>query len=92
LSKDKLKFILKSGDNFYPREAGKSKIQFDLSKSEQGYPCVYLGESGCSIYDNRPSVCKKYPTRPSVQRHLSRCSYIFDEKGNRSGECDGCKS
>ena len=91
LSKDKLNFILSSGDNFYPREAGKSKIQFDLSKPEEGYPCINLTKDGCSIYDSRPSACEKYPTRPSVQRYLSKCSYVFDEKGNRSGACDGCK-
>lgn len=32
-----------------------------LKMNERGY-CMFLGETGCTIYHNRPVVCRNYPT------------------------------
>jgi len=43
----------------------------------------------CSIYKNRPDICKRYPERRSQTNYYEKCSYSFigDE---RIGECNKC--
>jgi Fe-S-cluster containining protein len=30
-------------------------------KAEEGKPCPFLGEDGCTVYENRPWACRMYP-------------------------------
>jgi len=47
-------------------------------------------KSICKIYENRPKVCKNFPTGPGEIREFPSCTFWFDEKGVRHGECSGC--
>ena len=44
----------------------------------------------CTIYDNRPEVCKQFPSNANMIKDFPSCSYYFDGDGNRHGECNGC--
>ena len=35
---------------------------------ETPYPCPFLGESGCTVYSDRPSACRTYPLERGVER------------------------
>lgn len=39
----------------------------------------------CSIHENKPEICKKYPEVDSWRP--SECTYAFDDKGQRQGSC-----
>lgn len=74
----------------------KTRDEFDdlyISKSESGkmvinaIPCHFLDENKCTIYENRFSSCKEFPSLhlPFVQRrlftifmHYQRCPIIFN--------------
>lgn len=44
----------------------------------------------CKIYDERPDVCKNFPSGLGEIREFPSCTFWFDEKGKRKGECSGC--
>jgi uncharacterized protein len=51
------------------RLSGKSAPEFTVDDEEGGPPrlrnqngqCVFLGETGCTVYDARPAGCRLYP-------------------------------
>lgn len=43
----------------------------------------------CSIYDDRPQVCKDFPTRHINFKYYPSCTYWF-EGMERKGECSRC--
>jgi len=42
----------------------------------------------CFIYESRPIVCRKFPRIPKDLVEFPRCTYSFDEDGNRQGKCN----
>ena len=44
----------------------KERGQDVLDRKENG-ECVYLAETGCSIHDNAPDICKRFDCRVLVQ-------------------------
>ncbi len=53
---------LVSGDNpYFPA------VMLALTDEGKG-ECPFLGESGCSVYDNRPTDCRTYPLERAVDR------------------------
>ena len=38
------------------------KLVFSLAQKENG-DCVYLGENGCTNYENRPAICREFDCR-----------------------------
>lgn len=44
----------------------------------------------CSIYEDRPDVCKRFPTQERLKSHLKSCSYTFAGLNERFGECNRC--
>lgn len=40
------------------------------------YACVYLTEEGCSIYEYRPAVCRKFDCRSLI---ITKESHVLDE-------------
>ena len=64
---------------------------FDLTKPEEGFPCINLGENGCSYHpEGKPHRCINYPTFEKELTQIVSCGYEFDEKGVRTGSCDRC--
>jgi len=64
---------------------------FDLTKPEEGFPCINLGEDGCSYHpEGKPHRCKNYPTFEKELTQIVSCGYEFDEEGVRTGSCDRC--
>ena len=72
---------------------------FDMTKPEEGYPCVNLNKKGgCKLHggheditkQSHPYVCKLFPRFEHSIRNITTCSYTFDKNGNRSGVCNGC--
>lgn len=64
---------------------------FDLTKPEEGFPCINLTKDGCVHHpDVKPHRCKQYPIFEQEIAFASSCIYKFDEKGIRSGECNRC--
>lgn len=50
-------------------------------KDHRGRVCYYLGESGCSIQDSKPTQCRQMDCR-----NLARTfSYTYAKKLNRAG-------
>ena len=43
----------------------------------------------CSIYEDRPQICRDFPTRETENLKYPSCTYWFDVKG-RHGECSRC--
>ena len=43
----------------------------------------------CSIYEDRPQVCKDFPTKYTNFKYYPSCTYWF-ENGERKGECSRC--
>jgi len=43
-----------------------------LKLNEQSEACPYLKDTGCSVYDDRPSACRTYPLERAVDRSSSR--------------------
>jgi len=59
---------------------------FDLTKPEEGFPCINLGEDGCSYHpEGKPHRCKNYPTFEKELTQIVSCGYEFDEEGVRTG-------
>jgi Fe-S-cluster containining protein len=48
-----------------------------------------MTKKGCSIYENRPDVCRNFPVSTAAIEEFSECGYYF-ENGTRKGECNGC--
>jgi Fe-S-cluster containining protein len=44
------------------KERGTAFAICELKRRDNG-DCIYLGEAGCTIYDRRPSVCRKFDCR-----------------------------
>ena len=64
---------------------------FDLTKPEEGFPCINLGENGCSYHpDEKPYRCKQYPSLTYEISLTRACSYHIDDEGVRTGSCDRC--
>lgn len=70
---------------------GQSPIQFDMTKPDEGYPCIHLKDNKCSMYGGRPKACQSFPYSEKSMIRTPNCSYTFVD-GVRSGECNGCKS
>jgi Fe-S-cluster containining protein len=43
---------------------------------EEGYPCPFLVEQGCSVYKDRPSACRTYPLERAVEKGGSRSRLV----------------
>ena len=43
----------------------------------------------CSIYKNRPDICKRYPEHRTQTHYYEKCSYSFVGV-KRIGECNRC--
>ena len=65
---------------------------WDMTNSEDGYPCEKLTSGGCSIYSDRPSKCRNFPNSPALLKKLPNCTIYFDDNGNHVGTCNGCQS
>jgi len=64
---------------------------FDLTKPEDGLPCINLGKDGCSYHpEGKPNRCKNYPTFEKELTQIASCGYEFDKDGNRTGSCNRC--
>ena len=58
--------FLQKGDNpFFPT------VKLKLSDDDRK-PCPFLKETGCSVYDDRPSACRTYPLERAVDRSIVR--------------------
>ena len=47
--------------------------------------CSYLKNNTCSIYENRPNVCKTYPLSPNIDNEIyidTSCPEIYKGKNN----------
>ena len=44
-------------------------MKYYLARKENE-DCVYLGETGCTIYEQRPDACRKYDCRDYVESGL----------------------
>ena len=55
----------------------------ELGESEHG-ECAKLvwvnGQAVCSIYDDRPEVCRHFPNHPLSIATIPECSYRFTER------------
>ena len=40
--------------------------------SKPGGECIYLGEGGCTIYERRPSTCRRFDCRVVTQKMSKR--------------------
>ena len=49
-----------------------------------------MDKKKCLIYDKRPDLCRDFPVKASNIKYFDKCTYKFDEKGVRSGECCRC--
>ncbi len=54
--------FLERGDNLYFPTV-KLRLKEDDSKA-----CPFLGDDGCSVYENRPTACRTYPLERAVDR------------------------
>jgi len=64
---------------------------FDLTKPEEGLPCINLGVDGCSYHpDGKPDRCKKFPVFEKDVILAPTCAYQFDKEGNRTSSCNRC--
>lgn len=71
---------------------GNLPFSFDMTDSDNGYPCTHLTELGCDIYETKPAVCDAFPEKEDNLRHSDcSCSFSFDEYGERAGTCDKCE-
>ena len=43
----------------------------------------------CSIYKDRPQICRDFPSRETENLRYQSCTYWFDING-RQGECSRC--
>jgi len=34
---------------------------------DEGHPCSFLSDKGCTVYENRPYSCRAYPLEPAMQ-------------------------
>lgn len=66
---------------------------FDLTKPEEGFPCINLTKDGCIYHpDEKPYRCKQYPISERNIMSMPGCVYKFDEEGVRTGACNRCMS
>jgi hypothetical protein len=67
---------------------------FDLTKPEEGFPCINLHEEdgGCHYHESgdKPDKCKRHPVKESDVQFINTCSYSFDENGVRTSTCNKC--
>jgi len=85
--------VLRGDQTIYP-EGNADKLQFDMSKPEEGYPCTELNldDGTCNVHESKSNACYNFPIRLSNMDKLPNCSYSFDEAGIRSGVCNRCLS
>lgn len=57
---------LEPGENFYAYKTISVNGRAQLQKGEDGN-CVYLGETGCTIYDRQPRMCRALDCRKYAQ-------------------------
>jgi len=55
---DTASFLSTYCESYSDRRTG---FPFVVLKAKQGGRCVFLGEDGCQLYENRPSCCRNYP-------------------------------
>lgn len=77
------------------------KWGWDLTKPEEGFPCINLTPSGCPYHNvgpteqGKPDRCNKYPYVPKDLHLISTCSYSFTEISpgvwEVQGSCNRCK-
>ena len=48
----------------------------------------------CLIWERRPVICQRFPTKPQEVAGFLMCTFRFDEKGERHGSCElkGCRT
>jgi len=52
--------------------------------------CTFLdGENLCSIYENRPPVCRTFPFRVDAVDGLLRAEFVFEKRPDYSPYCPG---
>ena len=56
------------------------KKQFMLAHKPNG-ECVYLGESGCTIYERRPAICREFDCRKMFKRFDRDTRRLMVRKG-----------
>lgn len=75
---------------------------YDMLNRKDGYPCTELVDGKCRHHEDgetplesdKPILCKIFPRLQSALDApvpIKTCSYRFDDEGERTGSCDGCK-
>ena len=41
-------------------------------RDDEGQSCPFLGEAGCTVYEDRPSACRTYPLERAVDRNPAK--------------------
>lgn len=57
-------YLVKSENPFFP------SVKLKLSEDKKS--CPFLSESGCQVYNDRPSACRTYPLERAVDRQSDR--------------------
>jgi Fe-S-cluster containining protein len=64
------------GDNLASYEHEMADLPFDgrraILKRKPNGDCVYLGETGCTIYDRAPAICRHFDCRKAYQAFIAR--------------------
>ena len=45
----------------------------------------------CLRQKEKPKICVDFPKTAAHIKHFDKCTYVFDEDGNRSGYCCDCE-
>lgn len=48
--------------------------------------CIYLGEGGCTIYDRRPAVCRKFDCRLFFKGHSRNERRVVERQAKQRSE------
>lgn len=48
---------------------------------KENLDCIYLGESGCTIYERRPLICREFDCRLMVLKTTKRERAVMERKG-----------
>ncbi|HTY74002.1 MAG TPA: YkgJ family cysteine cluster protein [Candidatus Nanoarchaeia archaeon] len=63
--------------NSFAKEAsGNAPYLFEMKKNPDSSMCIFLKDNVCSIYDNRPLVCRFYPFELST---TEKGEFVFKE-------------
>jgi len=68
------------------------KWGWDLTKPEEGFPCINLTAAGCSEHNKyKPWFCTRFPFHSKNIGLIPDCGYSFDAQGVRLGSCTRCR-